>query len=378
MADDADHDAGRRSVPGPAARTRSRPDGDLVLRREHVRRVGFYVVVERPDDPEHRTRRSSPRPTAARPGRGRRATPAPGTTCTAISCLPGHDDLLRRSAAAARSSRRPTSSTWTAATSGTTNMLNSVTLPEHDVLHRGRPERHGRHLQRHDVDGDHRQRRHGHARRRRRATGTSSATRPASRASRSLTTTGGTRLDAAGRRRHDAADERHLLPEHEHVLRGRQRPGTILKTTNGGQTWLAATSGTTHGPERHRVLLGDGVRRGRRGRERRGHRPLHDRRLHLERRHADTGTQALNGVACPRPRPCLAVGAAGTVTQLRGRRRRRGSPGTSGTTNALNAVACPSSDACYAVGRRGGAARSSSHRRRQRPGRRRRAARPTR
>ena len=34
-------------------------------------------------------------------------------------------------------------------------------------------------------------------------------------------------------------------PSAEHLLRGR-RAGTILKTTNGGQTWPAQTSGTTN------------------------------------------------------------------------------------------------------------------------------------
>ncbi len=107
----------------------------------------------------------------------------------------------RRSAAAARSSPRPNLTTWTAATSNTTNMLNSVTLPEHVVLHRGRPERHGRRLQRHDVDGDHRQRRHRHARRRRLPATRASATRPASRASRIADDDGG----APGRSRPAAA-----------------------------------------------------------------------------------------------------------------------------------------------------------------------------
>ena len=82
-------------------------------------------------------------------------------------------------------------------------------------------------------------------------------------------------LDDAGRRRHDAADERHLLPERPSTCYAAGTAGTILKTSNGGQTWLAADERHDERPERHLLLLGE--RRASRSarRERRGHRPLH-------------------------------------------------------------------------------------------------------
>ena len=87
---------------------------------------GLYVVVDRPDDPEHRPadRHDDRRRRdldAADEQRGHRAT-----TCTAISCLPGTTTCT----AVGRGGTIVTTTdlaTWTAQTSNTTNMLNSVT-----------------------------------------------------------------------------------------------------------------------------------------------------------------------------------------------------------------------------------------------------------
>ncbi|MGN6430374.1 MAG: MBG domain-containing protein [Gaiellaceae bacterium] len=79
--------------------------------------------------------------------------------------------------------------------------------------------------------------------------------------------------------------------------------GTILKTSNGGQTWASQTSGTAN---------------------------------------------ALNSIACTSMTACAAVGAAGTA-----RYTTDGSTwtaGTTGITTPLSGVACSSASACTAVG----------------------------
>ena len=149
VADDAGHDARHRRARLRRPEPVRRADGDLVLRaRARASRPASTSCrpARRSRAP---TRRSSRRPTAAR--RGRRQTSnarRAATTCTAISCLPGTTTCT----AVGRGGSIVTTTdlaTWTTETSGTTNMLNSVTLPEHVVLHRRRPERHGRRLQRH-------------------------------------------------------------------------------------------------------------------------------------------------------------------------------------------------------------------------------------
>ena len=120
--------------------------------------------------------------------------------------------------------------------------------------------------------------------------------------------------------------------------------GTVLRTSNGGQTWLSQVSGTTSnlngvscrsattcvavgaaGTVRN---TGDGA----------------------TWTAATSGTtNALNGVTCGASTPCVAVGAAGTiVTSPDG--GTTWTAQTSGTTSALNGIACPSLTACYAVG----------------------------
>ena len=90
----------RRRAPNVAGLRRAepvrRPDGDLVLRRQHVRRVGPLRRPERPDDPEHRSadrhddrrRRDLDASDEQRrhrqlPARASRACPGT-TTCTAV------------------------------------------------------------------------------------------------------------------------------------------------------------------------------------------------------------------------------------------------------------------------------------------------------
>ena len=94
VADDADHDAGRDQVaetggPNPFAGL----TGDLVLRRDHVRRRRHLRVGQRPDDPEHRSadrHHDRRRPTWTRQTSGA----GTGNYLHAVSCLPGHDDVL--------------------------------------------------------------------------------------------------------------------------------------------------------------------------------------------------------------------------------------------------------------------------------------------
>src|SRR5262249_12503477 len=123
--------------------------------------------------------------------------------------------------------------------------------------------------------------------------------------------------------------------------------GTILKTTNGGQLWSTATSGTTTNLSAiscfgtnacvtvGAVASGAAVVRS----------TLDGTAWNAA---TGTGTQALNGVSCVAG-ACLAVGAAGTAiysTSLGG----TWTVSPTGTTNALNAVTCLPSTACYAVG----------------------------
>jgi len=87
--------------------------------------------------------------------------------------------------------------------------------------------------------------------------------------------------------------------------------GTILRTVNGGQTWLPQTSGTTN---------------------------------------------ALNGISCTSATACVAVGAAGTARVTTD--GTSWNAGATGTTNALNGVSCTSS--CVAVGATGTALTSAN------------------
>jgi photosystem II stability/assembly factor-like uncharacterized protein len=120
--------------------------------------------------------------------------------------------------------------------------------------------------------------------------------------------------------------------------------GTVLRTATGGQTWLPQTSGTTSS------LTGVSCRSattcvavGAAG-------TVRDTGDGATWTAATSGTtNGLTGVTCLATSPCVAVGAAGTIVT---------SPDggttwtlqTSGTTSALNAVACPSTAACYAAG----------------------------
>jgi photosystem II stability/assembly factor-like uncharacterized protein len=122
--------------------------------------------------------------------------------------------------------------------------------------------------------------------------------------------------------------------------------GTILATTNGGQTWLAQTSGTTSnlsaiactsstacaavGAAGTARVTTDGQTWG---------------------AGASGTANALNGVACSSASACAAVGAAGTaLTSTDG--GATWSASTSGTANALNAISCASTT-CYAAGAAG-------------------------
>ena len=116
--------AGRRD---PAARTRSRGlTGDLVLRRRARASPSASTssstgqTIPSTDPPIVTTTDGGATWTRQASGAGT------GNYLHADLVPPGHDHVLRRSAAAARSSRRPTSTTWTPQTSGTTSLLNSV------------------------------------------------------------------------------------------------------------------------------------------------------------------------------------------------------------------------------------------------------------
>ena len=301
VAADPDHDAGHRRAGLRRSEPVRGPDGDLVLRRLARASPPAFTSCRAARRSRAPTRRSSRRPTAARTGCARRATPAPATTCTHL--VPArHDDLHgRRPWRQDRHHDRPrrpgrrdvgttsmlnsvtclstsfcmavgqngtvdifNGATWTATTgNGGTGMLASVACLDAAVL---RDRQAGR---------DHRH----HERR-----------RP---------------LDAAGRRRHDAADERRsparararcyapATPARSWRPRTAARPGCrrragrpatstaspasrrarlrrpsarrgTARFTTDGSTWNAGTTGTTQRAERRRRALGDSLRRGRR------------------------------------------------------------------------------------------------------------------
>ena len=365
--------AGRRA---PAGRTRS--PGLMAISCSDASTCvasGLYVVVDRPDDPEHRSadrhddRRRHDVDAADEQRRHRQLPARRSRACRA----------RRRATAVGRGGKIVTTTdlvTWTPQTSNTTNMLNSVTCLEHVVLHRGRPERHRRHLQRHDVDGDDRQRRHRDARRRRLRRRTSSATPTGKQGVTLADDDRRHELDAAGRRRHDAADERHLLPERRARATRPATAGTILKTTNGGQTWLAADERHDEQPERRLAaasatacvavgaVASGAAPSATRPTARPGTAARRHRHAGAERRRVPARRRRVSRSARP-ARSSASTDGGATWT-----------PQTSGTTNALNAVACPSADACYAVGAAGTVAAVRSRRSTAaRRGRRRRATR---
>ena len=158
------------------------------------------------------------------------------------------------------------------------------------------------------------------------------------------------RLDGAGRRRHDAADERHLVPEHRHLLRGRQRrhdpqdderrPDLVAADErddadlNGISCFQATTACVAVG-----AVAGGAADR-----------PLHDRR-HDWNAGTGTGTQALNGVACTaRPRR-VSRSARPARSSAPPTAARRGAEADRHDERAER-DRLPSSSACYAVGRR--------------------------
>ena len=236
----------------------------------------------RPDDPEHR-------PADRHHHRRRRDLDAAQTSNAgtgnylhAISCLPGTTTCT----AVGRGGTIVTTTDlvdWTPATSRHDEHAEQRHLPEHVVLHGRRPERHGRRLQRRDVDGDHRQRRHRHARRASPAVGHEHCYATGKQGVTIATTNGGATLDAAGRRRHDAADERRLLPDAHGTCFAVGNAGTILedheRRPDLARRRRAERRSNLNGDL---VRLDDGVRRGRRAA---GTVRYHDRRLDLERRH---------------------------------------------------------------------------------------------
>ena len=122
--------------------------------------------------------------------------------------------------------------------------------------------------------------------------------------------------------------------------------GTILVTTNGGQTWLPQTSGTT--TALNGVSCTSSTACAAVGAVSSGAAVV---RFTTDGSTWQSGTSgssnALNGVACT-PGTCTAVGAAGTIlTSADG--GATWTSRTSGTTNSLSAVACPSAT-CYAAG----------------------------
>ena len=230
---------------------------------------GLYVVPSAVRRSRAPTRRSSRRPTAARRGCARRVTPAPATTCTAISCLPGthdlhgsrprrqdrHDDRPRRPGRRRRRARRTCSNSVTClSTSFCMAVGQSGTV---DVV------------QRHDVDGDHRQRRHRNARERHAASSTSNCYATGKQGITIATTNGGGRWTQQAGGGTTAADERRSPARaRARATRSvrRNAAATILKTSNGGQTWLAADERHDQRAQRRRLRLGEHLRRSRRGR----------------------------------------------------------------------------------------------------------------
>ena len=95
VADDADHDAGRRGSGLRRAEPVRRADGDLVLLGDDLRRLGPLRRPERPDDPEHRSadhHDDERRHDLDAPDEQRRRR---GTTCTGSRASPGTTDLHR-------------------------------------------------------------------------------------------------------------------------------------------------------------------------------------------------------------------------------------------------------------------------------------------
>ena len=128
-------------------------------------------------------------------------------------------------------------------------------------------------------------------------------------------------LDGTGRRRHDAADERHRVPERRHVLRGRQRrhdPQDDERRPDVARRRRAARRQNLNGiscvrrRRASRSARSPAVRRPSASRPtaRRGTRPGH--------RHEARSTAS----SCSSATACLAVGAAGTAIVGHARRRR--------------------------------------------------------
>ena len=132
--------------------------------------------------------------------------------------------------------------------------------------------------------------------------------------------------------------------------------GVVLKTTNGGQTWLAPAGGSGTTSALNGVACTSAttcVAVGAAG----------TARITTDGATWSAGTtgttQALNGVSCSSAAACVAVGAAGTALTS-SNVGSTWSPGTSGTTVALNAVACPSST-CFTAGAGGAVLKSTDN-----------------
>ena len=275
---DAGHDARRRRARLRRAEPVRRPDGDLVLRREHVRRVGPLrrrggQTIPSTDPPIVTTTDGGTTWTRQTSNSGT------GNYLHSISCLAGtptcyggrpwrldrhHDGPLDVDEGGVDTTNMLNSVTclstsfciaagqngtidvyngasWTATTgNGGTGML-ATSPARHEPLLRDRQAgRHDRHDERRRL------------------------------------------VDPAGRRRHDAQMNGISCPSTS-TCYAVGNGGTILKTSNGGQTWLPQTSGTA---------------------------------------------SALNGVACTSATACVAVGAGGDGRRSRptappGRRARR-------------------------------------------------------
>ena len=390
LADDADHDARASTCRARAARTRS-PGLMAISCSDATTCVasGLYVVAERPDDPEHR-------PADRHDDRRRRDLGPPDeqrghrrTTCTRSRACPGTTTCT----AVGRGGTIVTTTdlaTWTKATSGTTNMLNSVTCLSTSfcmaVGQNGTVDVYNGT----DVDGDHRQRRHRDARRaspaqrqprllRDRQAGRHDRSPPTAATRWTQQAGGGTTQQMNGISCPTAAPATRSA-----------HAGTILKTSNGGQTWLAQTSGTTNALNGDLVLLGArrasrsapsgtarvttdgttwnaGTHRHDAGAERRrparrprrasrSARPARPSRRHdggstwaaADERHDD---RAERGRPARRPPATRPARHAGTVLRLEvdqrlrpGRRRR------AARRSSLSGIACVNASACFADG----------------------------